>query len=145
MKFQFTCPRCGGHDLAVVQEFFKSFLVTDITALKIRDDEKTFVEETGAIVAYRCFHCGFELRDESDTETIDRESDAIGWVMTEQAQRIWKEGKNIPINDADEITVQWMQFPAGTPREDIWHWIEKTFDISIAELEVWYAEHGRES
>jgi len=145
MEIQFTCPRCGGHDLSVVQEVFKKFLVTEITATDIKDDEGTFVENKGGVVAYQCFHCGFELRDVSDTDSIDDQDEAIGWVMTEQARRIWKEGKNIPINDDDEIDVAWMEFPKGTPREDIWHWIEETFDISIAELEEWYNSEVRKS
>ena len=29
---------------------------------------------------------------------------------------------------------EWKDFPAGTFREDIWHWFEETFDVSVFEL-----------
>jgi len=41
----------------------------------------------------------------------------------------------VPVNDDGIITeIQFLHFPAGTDREDIWHWFEDTFDISINNL-----------
>lgn len=53
------------------------------------------------------------------------------------AKEIWKELEDIPFieNENYEIcldTDNFHGFEKGTPREDIWHWIEENFDISIA-------------
>ena len=34
--------------------------------------------------------------------------------------------------DTEKIETQWLWFNPGTHREDIWHWFEETFDISVA-------------
>lgn len=31
------------------------------------------------------------------------------------------------------IDEQWLHFPEGTFREDIWYWFEDMFDVSVAE------------
>ena len=50
------------------------------------------------------------------------------------AQYKWGEFANIPMNpDTEEIEVEWNVFPAGTHREEIWHWFEETFGVSVAE------------
>jgi len=35
--------------------------------------------------------------------------------------------------ETDEIEEEWHGFPAGTFREDIWHWFEEKFNVSVAE------------
>lgn len=35
--------------------------------------------------------------------------------------------------DTEKIEEPWLDFPAGTHREEIWHWFEEQFDISVAE------------
>lgn len=49
-------------------------------------------------------------------------------------QNLWDAFGNVPMNPETECIEQdWNGFPAGTFREDIWHWFEETFDISVAE------------
>ena len=51
-----------------------------------------------------------------------------------KAKKLWMEFDDIPINpETEEIEVDWNGFSAGTFREDIWHWFEETFHISVAE------------
>lgn len=46
----------------------------------------------------------------------------------------WKEFGDVPMNPETEcIETEWYYFPAGTHREEIWHWFEETFDVSVAE------------
>ena len=53
----------------------------------------------------------------------------------EEARRLWFELEDVPVNPETEcIEVEWNGFPAGTWREDIWHWFEEHFNISVAEL-----------
>lgn len=35
--------------------------------------------------------------------------------------------------DTECIEAEWHGFAVGTYREDIWHWFEETFDVSVAE------------
>ena len=35
--------------------------------------------------------------------------------------------------ETERIESEWHVFNAGTHREEIWHWFEQTFDLSVAE------------
>ena len=49
-------------------------------------------------------------------------------------QSLWDEFGNVPMNPCLEtIEEPWHGFPAGTWRENIWHWFEKEFGISVAD------------
>lgn len=51
-----------------------------------------------------------------------------------EAKKLWLEFGDIPMNPATECLEEaWHGFAVGTHREDIWHWFEETFDISVAE------------
>jgi len=49
-------------------------------------------------------------------------------------EELWEMLGNTPINEFDEIDTPFLHFEIGTHREDIWHWFEDTFNISIAKL-----------
>ncbi|KFE28965.1 hypothetical protein FXE84_01370 [Vibrio cholerae] len=42
---------------------------------------------------------------------------------------------DVCINDEEEVDSDFLHFESGTPRVDIWHWLESEFDVSLAELE----------
>lgn len=47
-------------------------------------------------------------------------------------KELWMEFGDIPMNPETEcIEEDWNGFKAGTFREDIWHWFEETFDVSV--------------
>lgn len=47
---------------------------------------------------------------------------------------MWEKLGCVVINPETENTEdEFYGFPAGTHREEIWHWFEATFDISVAE------------
>lgn len=49
------------------------------------------------------------------------------------AEELWKRFGDIPMDPETECIEQdWNGFKAGTFREDIWHWFEKTFNVSVA-------------
>jgi hypothetical protein len=50
----------------------------------------------------------------------------------EEAKKLWAELGDIPINEDEEIDVDWHTFTKGTNRFDIWHWFEEKFDLSVA-------------
>lgn len=56
----------------------------------------------------------------------------------EVAKGLWAKLGDIPVNEDEEIEVEWntgvgKYFFDGTPREEIWHWFESFFDLSVAE------------
>ncbi len=60
---------------------------------------------------------------------IDR---AVEKTVTE-AKRLWAELGDIPINEDEEIDIDWHIFSKGTDRQEIWHWFENEFDLSVAD------------
>ena len=49
-----------------------------------------------------------------------------------KARKVWSYLEDIPVNDNDEIEVVFMNFEKGTAKLEIWHWIEDTYQVSIA-------------
>lgn len=53
--------------------------------------------------------------------------------LPDSIRRLWTEFGDIPMDPKTECIEQtWHGFPAGTHREEIWHWFEETFQISVA-------------
>ncbi|MFK8770465.1 hypothetical protein [Aeromonas caviae] len=50
------------------------------------------------------------------------------------AKAIWGELGNACTNDDMELEDPFLHFEAGTDVNDIWHWIEDTFEVSVTEL-----------
>ena len=49
-----------------------------------------------------------------------------------KALQLWHELEDVPVNENEEIDTPWRNFPKGTSREDIWHWFENTYQVSVA-------------
>jgi hypothetical protein len=50
------------------------------------------------------------------------------------ATMLWESLTDWPFwNQKEQITEHWLLFPPSTHREDIWHWFEEEFDVSVAE------------
>ena len=46
---------------------------------------------------------------------------------------LWSDFGNVPMDpETERIEQEWHRFKPGTHREEIWHWFEKTFEISVA-------------
>ena len=51
-----------------------------------------------------------------------------------KAEDLWEEFGSVPMNpETEETEEEWNGFHAGTHREEIWHWFEDTFHVSVAE------------
>lgn len=60
---------------------------------------------------------------------------ALDYASEPNVKELWFNFGDIPMNPETEcIEVEWHGFPAGTHREDIWHWFEETFDVSVHDL-----------
>jgi hypothetical protein len=47
---------------------------------------------------------------------------------------LWERLGDVPVNDDGEIEEDFLHFPTGTDREEIWSWIEETYDVSVYDL-----------
>jgi len=52
--------------------------------------------------------------------------------LNRRAEEIWEKLGDVPIDEDECIDEVFMDFDIGTHREDIWHWIEEKFDVSVA-------------
>jgi hypothetical protein len=52
--------------------------------------------------------------------------------------KTWELLSNIPVDDGGLIQEQFQFFPIDTNREDIWHWIEEEYNVSVHDL-MFYA------
>lgn len=106
--------------------------VTNSILLKYTKDKGVsywFDEETKDVLT-RC----------SDHEFISRCKQMAGndIYSKEVARAMWQEFGDIPVNDSEEIEQDWKpvlggHFFEGDSREDVWHWFERTFKVSVAE------------
>lgn len=54
--------------------------------------------------------------------------------LLERIWDLWETFGDLPMDPETEcLEVEWMGFPAGTFREDVWHWFESEFGLSVAE------------
>lgn len=54
------------------------------------------------------------------------------------AHILWDCLTDVPIDENERIEMDWLDFPRGTHREEIWHWFEETFHVSVHDL---FEEH----
>lgn len=53
----------------------------------------------------------------------------------DEVERLWESFADVPMNpETEEIEEDFMEFPAGTKREDVWHWFDKNHSKGIAHL-----------
>lgn len=59
------------------------------------------------------------IRDLGDPDSIDE---------------LWDQLGDTPVDDEGRIQEVFRHFPVGTDREDIWHWFEAEYGVSVADL-----------
>lgn len=77
-----------------------------------------------------------EDADENDWYLIGLACEKAGYKegKLKKALELWAEFGDVPMNlETECIEDDWHGFPAGTNREEIWHWFEEKFDVSVAE------------
>lgn len=63
--------------------------------------------------------CEFDTLDERD----------------EELEALWEQLVDVPIDpDTEKLEEQYIHFPAGTDREDIWHWFDERHSKGVAYL-----------
>ena len=70
-----------------------------------------------------------------NAEPFDNFFDAAVNEAKISIEELWDEFGDVPMNPTTEcIESEWHGFPAGTHREEIWHWFENTFHVSVHDL-----------
>lgn len=104
---------------------------------QIEDDQEFMEVEYDAIQTY-CENCGYSITSEDLMEIKSRGRglyDSFEHWKEIYVKDLWEEFGDIPMDpETEEIEESWKHFLPGTHREDIWHWFEEHFDISVAEL-----------
>lgn len=73
------------------------------------------------------------IHSDSDWNDFDYNEEIIKFTNKELAKELWDRFGDIPMNpETEEIEEEWNGFSVGTWREDIWHWFEETFNVSVA-------------
>lgn len=97
------------------------------------ENDQEFMEAEYHAVWEYCEACGYLLTD-ADLETIKSlglEESFTSWKET-YVENLWQEFGAVPMNPETEETEEpWKHFPPGTCREEIWHWFEEKFNISV--------------
>lgn len=102
---------------------------------QIEDDQKFVEEEYSAVQTY-CEICGYSITNDDLDVIVSRglEDSFINWKHT-YVKDLWEEFGEVSMNpETEEIEEPWKHFLPGTRREDIWHWFEEQFDVTVAEL-----------
>ena len=75
-----------------------------------------------------------KIYSDTDWNETDYHDEIIKYTNMGIARILWDRFGDIPIDpDTEEIETEWNGFLKGISREDIWHWFEETFNISVAE------------
>ena len=80
-----------------------------------------------------CIHCStyFNAADMIAPKN-DEEEHVCKECHRKEAKKLWKELRDIPVDEDDDTEQEFIHFPKGTPKEDIWHWFEDEYDLSVA-------------
>jgi len=82
------------------------------------------VSETTCEALYEAYGIGVSLAAEAGFDEIDA-----------MAEHLWKIFEDVPMNpETEEIEVEFLGFPAGTHREEIWHWFDAKHSKGVAYL-----------
>ncbi|MCI8564325.1 MAG: hypothetical protein HFH69_12580 [Lachnospiraceae bacterium] len=49
-------------------------------------------------------------------------------------EELWGILVDVPVNDNDEIMEQFIDFPVGTHKEDVWHWFDEKHSKGVYAL-----------
>lgn len=101
---------------------------------QIKNVQEFIEAEYNAVFTY-CKLCMYKI---SVDDTREIESRGLSGAYIERknyyVHDLWEDFGEISLNpDTEEIEESWLNFPAGTHRNEILRWFEEQFDISIAE------------
>ena len=119
-------------------DFYKVLTYEPVTSLS---------KAQSCIRAWECVHGKAIIKSWIDTFDGKRTSTDVH-VHFGRVKDLWQCLGDVSFDPVSEcITQPWGSFKKGTHREEIWHWFEETFNVSVGrdlighEEEVWDREH----
>lgn len=108
--------------------------------LKNTDQVDTMIQSMAGVLNNMCKYVYYDKHDNRCCqhnfttgahccETTDKCKD-----LNKKIEHLWDILGDIPVNDDGIIDESYLNFPIGTDREKIWHWLETTFNISVNNL-----------
>lgn len=74
------------------------------------------------------------IHPDKDWNRLDYSEEIEKYTNKCLARELWNRFGDVPMNpETEEIECYWNGFDEGTHREEIWHWFEETFRVSVAE------------
>ena len=55
-------------------------------------------------------------------------------LIPKDYEKLWSMFGDVPINNNDEIEQDFLWFPIGTDRFDVWHWFDENYPGGVAAL-----------
>lgn len=53
----------------------------------------------------------------------------------EELEELWEKLGEVLVNNRDEIESEFLKFPIGTHREEIWHWFDERYEGGVIYLQ----------
>lgn len=110
-----------------LREYLKAIKIDEI------EDDREFCEEEYNAVHDYCDGQKYCLSEDDKNVIKERGlQDSFSVWKWNYIIELWREFGDIPMNPNTEcIEEEWNDFSIGTHREEIWHWFEETFNISV--------------
>lgn len=51
-----------------------------------------------------------------------------------EIERLWELMGEVPVNNDDEIEEDFLGFPEGTHKEEVWHWFDEAYPAGVCRL-----------
>lgn len=51
-----------------------------------------------------------------------------------EIERLWELIGEVPVNNDDEIEEDFLGFPEGTHKEEVWHWFDEEYPAGVCRL-----------
>ena len=121
----------------VLQEMVRDILIAETSKVetleRLVDLEKSLTKNFTLLVKDTDFD-GFVVKI-TDNLT-DVEIDVVTYTSFERtlkgAELVWSMLGDTPTNDEEEIDEDFLCFQKGVDIYEIWHWVEETFNVSVA-------------
>ncbi|MND11828.1 hypothetical protein D3C87_616380 [compost metagenome] len=97
---------------------------------KVKKHLCAMCDDTGTVTdteshEWPCPCCMLGAATYSEHATRDRKAEA--------GKAIWQALGDVPVDDNMNLMEPFFEFKAGASAEDVWHWIEQTFDVEISD------------
>lgn len=98
------------------------------------EDDSIFCDKEYNVIMEYCTEHKFLITEDDLRCIVNRGLiDSFEYRRSDYIEDLWMDFDDVPMNpDTECIEEEWNGFPVGTHREEVWHWFEETYGISVA-------------